>query len=153
VLQPPETEADFDRMSWDGCRIWKLELAAGDGDGAGELVLGLDLIADALCGFNQEARFKLAPASLAFHAVTDLKIAVDCGDTGHLLMVQPLSIAEISRAATKVPSYHAWRIRLGWPRGGEITFGAAGFTQILLAEPIISESNFLSVAQRRRMLG
>ena len=149
----PETEADFDRMSWDGCRIWKLEISAGDGDGAGDLVLGLDLIADALCGFNREARFKLAPAALTFHAVTDLKVGLDCGDSGHLLMVQPLSIAGISRAPTASASYYAWRIRLGWPRGGEIAFGASGYTQVLLAEPIISESNFLSAAQRRRMLG
>jgi hypothetical protein len=150
-----ETDAAFDRMSWDGCRIWKIEIAArdGDGDGGGELVLGLDLIADALCGFNREARFKLAPASLTFHAVTDLRIDIDCGDSGFLLMVQPLSIAEITRAATAAGSYHAWRIRLGWPRGGEITFGASGFTQVLLADPIISETNVLSAAERRRLLG
>jgi hypothetical protein len=151
VTHAPETEADFDRMSWDGCRIWKIEIAAGEG--TADLILGLDLVVDALCGFNQEARFKLAPATLTFHTVTDLKVDVDCGNSGHLLMVQPLSIAEIDRAATRSPSYFAWRIRMGWPRGGEIAFGAAGFTQVLLAEPIISASNFLSGAQRRQMLG
>jgi hypothetical protein len=150
VTQTPETEADFGRLSWDGCRIWKLEIAAGDG--RADLVLGLDLVVDALCGFNREARFKLAPATLTFHTVTDLKIGIDCGDSGNLLMVQPLSIAEISRTATASPSYYVWRIRLGWPRGGELSFGAAGFTQVLLAEPIISGTNFLSEAQRRRML-
>ena len=151
MTHAPETEADFDRMSWDGCRIWKLEIAAGEG--TADLILGLDLVVDALCGFNREARFKLAPATLTFHTVTDLKVDVDCGNSGHLLMVQPLSIAEINRTVTTSPSYHAWRIRMGWPRGGAIAFGAAGFTQVLLAEPIISASNFLSGAQRRQMLG
>jgi len=154
MAQAPETEADFDRMSWSGCRIWKIEIAAGEGDGTGELGFGLDLIADALCGFNREAQFKLAPAALTFRTVTDLKIDVDCGDSGNLLLVQPLSIAEIARApaARGGSGYHAWRVRLGWPRGGEIRFGAAGFTQVLLAEPIVSGSNHLSPAERRRML-
>ena len=63
------------------------------------------------------------------------------------------SSAEITRGPTKDPSYHAWRVRLGWPRDGEISFGAKGFHQVLLAEPIISETNFLTGAQRRQMLG
>ena len=157
MLQAPETEADFDRMSWHGCRIWKIEIVAGSVDGQADLVLGLDLVVDALCGFDREAQFKLAPAALTFHAVTDLKIGVDCGDSGYRLMVQPMSIAEITRAPTKDPSkdpsYHAWRVRLGWPRDGEINFGAKGFHQVLLAEPILCETNFLTGAQRRQMLG
>jgi len=153
MVREPQTDADFDQMSWHGCRIWKLEIAQGEGDGTGELVLGLDLVVDVLCGFNQEARFQLAPAALTFHAVTDLKLSVDCGDSGHRLLVQPLSIAEITRTPTATPSYHAWQVRLGWPRGGEIAFGAAGFTQVVLAESIVSQTNFLTGAQRRRMLG
>ena len=153
MLQAPETEADFERMSWHGCRIWKIEIVVGQGDGQADLVFGLDLVVDALCGFNREALFKLAPAALTFHAVTDLKIDVDCGDSGNRLLVQPLSIAEITRAPTKNPSYQAWRVSLGWPRNGEIKFGATGFEQALLAEPIISETNFLTDWQRRKMLG
>ena len=107
----------------------------------------------ALCGFNREAQFKLAPAALTFHAVTDLNLGVNCGDSGNRLLVQPLSIAEITRAPTKHPTYHSWRVRLGWPPDGEISFGAAGFDQVLLAEPIISATNVLTSAQRRQMLG
>ena len=151
IAQARETDADFERMSWDGCRIWKVEVAAGLVEGQADLVLGLDLVVDALCGFNREARFKLAPAALTFHGVTDLKMAIDCGDSGFRLLVQPLSIAEITRAPTKDPSYHAWRVRLGWPPDGEITFGASGFDQVLLAEPVIGETNFLTAAQRRQM--
>jgi hypothetical protein len=154
MAHAPQTEADFDGMSWDGCRIWKLEMVAGDGTGElGGLGLGLDLIVDALCGFNREARFKLAPASLTFHGVTDLKISVDCGDSGNRLLLQPLSIAAIDRAPAAASGYYLWRIRLGWPRGGEISFGATGFRQVLLAEPIISETNHLSADRRRRLLG
>jgi hypothetical protein len=153
VVEVSETDVDFERMSWQGCRIWKIEIVAGLVEGHADLILGLDLVVDALCGFNREARFKLAPAALTFHAVTDLKMDVDCGDSGHRLLIQPLSIAEITRAPTENPACHAWRVRLEWPRGGEITFGAKGFDQVLLAEPIISETTILTAAQRRQMLG
>jgi hypothetical protein len=152
VIEAPQTDADFERMSWHGCRIWKIEIMAGERDEQADLVFGLDLVVDALCGFNREAQFKLAPAALTFHAVTDLNISVDCGDSGHRLLVQPLSIAEITRGPTKEPTYPSWRVALGWPRDSEITFGAAGFTQVLLAEPIISATNVLTGAQRRQML-
>ena len=153
MVDAPETEANFERMSWDGCRIWKLEIVSGQRDGQTDLVFGLDLVVDALCGFNREAQFTLAPAALTFHTVTDLKIAVDCGDSQHRLSLQPMSIAAITRDATNNPSYQRWHVRLGWPRDGEISFGAAGFDQVLLAPPIISASNFLTAAQRRQMLG
>jgi hypothetical protein len=152
VAAAPETEADFERMSWHGCRIWKIEIVAGESDGQADLVFGLDLVVDALCGFNREAQFKLAPAALTFHAVTDLNIGVSCGDSGNRLLVQPLSIADITRAPTKHPTYHSWRVRLGWPPDGDIRFGAAGFDQVLLAEPIISATNVLTGVQRRQML-
>jgi hypothetical protein len=153
VVEAPETEADFERMSWDGCRIWKIEIVTAQDGGPTDLVFGLDLVVDALCGFNREALFKLAPGALRFHHVTDLKIGVDCGDSGHRLSLQPLSIAAITRAPATNPSHQTWRIRLGWPPDGEITFGAAGFDQVLLAAPIISATNFLTGAQRRQMLG
>ena len=154
MIEAPETDDDFERMSWDGCRIWKLEIVAGMVDGQTDLVFGLDVVVDALCGFNREALFKLAPAALTFHAVTDLKISVDYGDSGHRLPLQPMSIAELTRGPTPTrdPSYPSWRVRLGWPRDGEIAFAAAGFDQVLLAPPIISATNFLTGAQRRQML-
>ena len=152
MVQAPETEADFERMSWHGCRIWKIEIVAAPSDEQADLVFGLDLVVDTLCGFNGEALFKLAPAALTFHAVTDLKIGVDCGDSGHRLLLQPLSIATITRAPSKDPSYQRWSVRLGWPRDGEIAFGAAGFEQVLLAPPIISATNVLTGVQRRQML-
>src|SRR5678815_1127641 len=104
MIEAPETENDFERMSWDGCRMWKLEIVAGLSDGKTDLVFGLDLVVDALCGFDREALFKLAPAALTFHAVTDLKIGVDFGDSGHRLPLQPMSIAAITRGPPKAIS-------------------------------------------------
>jgi hypothetical protein len=157
------TDAAFDPQAWQDCRIWKLEIVAGDpdeGDGTGDLVLGVDLIVDSLCGFERAARFKLAPATLTFHSVRDLKIGIDWGDSGGQLLVHPVAIAEIVRepfapssARPGAPPYHLWRILLSWPKGGELAFVASGFTQTPLAEPIVSDKDYLSLSQRRRMLG
>jgi hypothetical protein len=47
--------------------------------------------------------------------------------------------------------YYRWRIVLNWPAGGEIAFGAVGFTQALLADPIVSERQHLSLKERSRL--
>jgi hypothetical protein len=47
--------------------------------------------------------------------------------------------------------YYRWRIVLNWPAGGEIAFGAVGFTQTLLADPIVSERQHLSLKERSRL--
>jgi hypothetical protein len=47
--------------------------------------------------------------------------------------------------------YYRWRIALNWPAGGEIAFGAVGFTQTLLVDPIVSERQHLSLKERSRL--
>ena len=51
----------------------------------------------------------------------------------------------------KRPYYH-WKIRLNWPDSGEIAFGATGFTQILRAEPVLTEKQYLSKSARGSLL-
>ena len=91
---------------------------------------------------------------MTFHDVTDLKMAVDFGDSGCRTAINELSIASITRAP--VPDqegypervYYRWRIELNLPRGGEIAFGASGFTQVLRAEPVLLDEQKLSSADR-----
>src|SRR5262249_11194595 len=78
-----QTEADFEQMSWHDCHIWRIEFRVGepeDDDWTSDLVLGLDFILEWLCGVDGSATFKIAPATLVFHGVTDPKIAIDLGD-------------------------------------------------------------------------
>ena len=66
------TEADFDRLSWHDCHIWGIELRAGDaddGDWTSDLVL--DSIMEWICGTGGGGQFRVAPATLVFHGVTD----------------------------------------------------------------------------------
>jgi hypothetical protein len=146
-------------MSWHDCHIWGLDFHVGDpdeDDWTCNLVIKLDYILEWLCGVDRKASFKIAPAALVFHGVTDPKINVDWGNSGFQTVMHHVCIDEISRERVqgqKVhlgrPYYH-WRIRLNWPKDGEISFGAVGYTQTLLAEPIISGRQHLLLKERSR---
>ena len=98
----------------------------------------------------------MAPATLIFHDVTDLKIAVDFGDSGNQTSINEMSIHEITREQLSAEEqkvcldrpYYRWRIALNLPRGGEIAFGASGFTQTPRAEPILTNEQSLTPARR-----
>jgi hypothetical protein len=155
------TVADFEGLSWHDCHIWGLELRAGapeEDDWTSDLALDLDFIADWLCGVDGATRFRVAPATLVFHGVSDLRIAIDWGRSDFQVALHDASIDRIDRepvADQKVyrdRPYYRWTIRFNWPRGGEIGFGAVGFTQTLHAEPVLSDAQRLSPSQRSRLL-
>jgi hypothetical protein len=81
------TEADFGRLSWHDCHIWGIELRADDpddGDWTSDLVLDIDFIVEWICGTGGGGQFRVAPATLVFHGVTDPKIDIDWGRLGSL---------------------------------------------------------------------
>jgi hypothetical protein len=69
--------------------------------------------------------------------------------------LRPLSIASIVREPIRDQKicldrpYWRWRIELNDPQGGEIAFGASGFTQALRAEPKLCAEQRLSIHDRR----
>ena len=154
------TEADFDRLSWHDCTVWRFELRAGDpdrGEWVAELALDLDFIAEWICGAGGGAQFRVVPAQLVFYGVTDLKIGIDWGDSGFRCALHEVSIDRIERERVADQQvyldrpYYRWSIRLNWPQGGEITFGAAGFTQTLSGEGVLTDRQQLSLEERRRL--
>lgn len=147
----------FEDLSWHDDTLYALRLDVGDstrGDWHADLVLDVDHIVEWLCGTDRRIRFRVAPATLTFHDVTDLRIAIDCGDSGGRIALHPLSIDRIDRAPLADRRicldrpYHRWRIVLNWPPGGLITFGASGFSQVLRAAPVLSDQQQLSPAER-----
>ncbi len=151
--------AAFDGFSWHDCHIWGIALHAGDptdGDWTSDLALDIDFIVEWICGVAGGGQFRVAPASLVFHGVTDPKIDIDWGQAGHQAAVHPISIDRIEREL--VPDqkvyldrpYYRWTLRLNWPMGSEISFGAFGFTQTLRAEPLLTERQCLSFKERSR---
>ncbi len=151
------TDVDFDRLSWHDNAVYGVRFDVGDssrGDWHSDLVIDIDHIVEWVCGVAGGARFRVAPATLTFHDVTDLRIAVDCGDSGCRTALNELSIGAVMREPVQDQKicldrpYYRWRIELNLPQGGEITFGASGFTQTLRAEPVLLDDQKLSAAGR-----
>ncbi|HJS33412.1 MAG TPA: hypothetical protein VJ924_15565 [Alphaproteobacteria bacterium] len=149
-IEPP-------RGSWHDDSIYGLRVVVGDherGDWRSELVLDIDHIVEWVCGLDRRPRFRVAPASLIFHDVTDLQVAVDCGDTGGRVALHALSIDRVARERIEDQKvcfdrpYFRWRIELNWPAGGSIVFAASGFTQTLRAEPVLQDEQWLPAATR-----
>jgi hypothetical protein len=157
------TESDFDRLSWHDCHIWAVELRVGDpenGDWTSDLALDIDFIVEWMCGVGRGGgQFRVAPATVVFHGVTDPKIDIDWGHSGFQAALHPLSIGKLERERIQDQKvyldrpYYRWRICLNWPDGGLITFGAVGFTQTLRAEPILSQNQRLSRSERLGLTG
>ena len=133
------TEAVFERLSWHDCHTHAREFRVGDVDAddwTRNLVLDIDFIVEWLCGVDSRAQFRVAPATLTFHGVTDLKINIDWVKSGFQNALHEVSIGGIHRQVIQDQKvfldrpYYEWRIHLNWP-AGQIRFGAAGFTQKL----------------------
>jgi hypothetical protein len=151
------TDGDFERLSWHDCHVWGLSIGAGDpdaGDWTSDLALDLGFIVEWICGVDQTFQFRVAPATLTFHGVTDLRIGVSLGDGALQAAIHPISIDRIARERVEAQKvfldrpYYRWRIQSNWPAGGEIVFGAVGFTQRLRAEPVLSSRQHLSRHER-----
>ena len=84
---------------------------------------------------------------------------IDWGDSGFQVALHGVSIDRIERERVREQKvyldrlYYRWSIRLNWPRAGEIAFGAVGFTQTLLAEPVLTTKQHLSLRERSRLTG
>ena len=152
------TEAsDDERYAWHDDTFYGLRLDIGDperNDWRSNLILDLDHIVEWVCGVDRRCRFRVAPATLTFHDVTDLQVAVDCGDTGGQVALHALSIDDITRERIVDQKicfdrpYYRWRIAFNWPRGGEIRFGASDLTLDLRAEPVLLDQQQLSPLDR-----
>lgn len=146
------TAGDFERLSWHDNHLYAIGFSLGDvarGDWRSDLVLDIDHIVEWVCGSDRRPRFQVAPATLIFHHVTDLEIAIDWGDSGHRTALHPCAIDRIERARIANQKicldrpYWRWRIVLAWPRDGEIAFGASDLTLDLRAEPVLQEEQQL----------
>lgn len=158
-MERAASEAEWDDLSWHDDTIYGLRLDVGDpavADWRSDLVLDIDHIVAWLCGVAGDgARFQVAPATLTFHNVTDLRIAVDLGDSGHRVALRPLSVDSITRERIEHQQicldrpYYAWRVTLNNPPGGLLTFGASGFSLVLSADPVLLDEQRIPAANRR----
>src|SRR5262250_3301314 len=136
--RPPPSMSDrtaLDRLSWHDNLIYGLHLRCPDperGVWRSDLILDIDHIVEWVRSEDGRICFRVAPATLVFHDVGDLRIDVDFKGQGEAL--NELSIAEITRAPSNPANRmgrERWRIVLNMPAGGEIAFVASGYTQSL----------------------
>ncbi len=148
---------DFEGLSWHDDTLYGLGLEIGEPERNtwhSDLVLDIDHIVEWVCGAGGGCRFRVAPATLTFHDVTDLRIAAHWGDSGCRTALSPLSIDGIARERVEDQKicldrpYYRWRIAFNWPKEAQITFGATGFTQTLRARPVLQDEQKLSGADR-----
>jgi len=154
--------SDYAPHQWHDNLILGLSLDLGDieaGDWRSTLALDIDHIVSWSCALDGVGAFHVAPATLQFFHATDLRIAVDCGDSGGQTSIHEWSIDCITRRPIENQKicfdrpYYAWRIELNWPRGGLIGFAASDFALTLRAEPLALAQPKLPAAYRRHGAG
>ncbi len=150
-------DTDFDQLSWHDCSVWRFELRVGEpaeDDGTADFVLDLDFIADSFNGNDGSVQYRIAPATLSFHGVTDLKMTLDFGDSGFQRAIHAFSIDRIERELVRDQkvfldrTYYRWTIFGNWPESGVLSFGGVGFTLKLACEPVIKPTCALSLRER-----
>jgi hypothetical protein len=135
------TGLDFEGMSWHDNPIYGVSF--GTTDGVSDLVLDIDYIIEWICGTMGRASFRIAPATLVFHDVTDVEMHIDGMASGYQVGLIRPTVSHVRRehvAAQKVcldRPYYVWTVELAVP-GGYFRFGASGFTQALRREPVLS---------------
>ncbi len=152
-METDDRPADELLLRWHDNTIHGLSFGLAEpevGDWRSDLVLDIDHIVEWLCGAPSEVRFRVAPATLTFHDVTDFAIAVDQGDSGGCNALIEWSIDRVERQPLDRPmDYWRWTIHLHAPPGGSITFCASGFTQAETAEAILVDEQRLPPGLRK----
>jgi hypothetical protein len=149
------TSASSDDLSWHwhDNLIYGLKLHIGDHERQewhSDLIFDIDFILEWLCQPSGEFQFRVAPATLVFHQVGDLSLAIDHGDSGGRNGLTEWAINCVTRDRLDRPfDYWRWTIGLSMPSGGIIAFCSSGFTQTLRSEPTLSLEQRLPRAKRR----
>ena len=132
------THRDFDVMGWHDSHLYCFTVLPEQF----ELALDIDYIAKWVKPIPPEEyfRFWVSPATLVFHDVQNINVAVEMG------ALMDLEILDITRTPIegKNGDWH-WLIDL---TAGEITFDATGYTQYFRQEPSFTQAQCLGIDAR-----
>ncbi len=137
-------------MSWHDCHVHGIGVTQGE-HGSGELGFDLDYILEWRPG-KGGVSFLLVPATLRFHEVTGLRLALDWATP--TASMGPLALSGIARVRRQVSEvrqrYTAtiWRLEVSWP-SGTIEFEAKGYTQIAWGREVVSTEQVLARGERQ----
>ena len=161
MANPEATGVDFENTSWHDNCLYGIAFRLGDieaNDWRSELELEIDHIAEWVKDANGRFQFHVAPALLTFHDVTDLKIGVDWGNSGNRVALHEPTIQVITRESVSDQKiyldrpYYTWSIALNSPVQGKLSFGASGYTQKLLCDPILCDEQQIPRGRRQALL-
>jgi hypothetical protein len=137
-------ESHFDEMSWHDNHVHGLRVRRGPNGWDGQLELDIDYILEWLRPSESTFAFRIAPATLTFIDVLELRIEIDYAAIS--FATTPFSIAGISREVTSHGGTR-WTLEINHPDGA-ISFLASGFRQVLRAAPIVKPSQSLTEQER-----
>jgi hypothetical protein len=150
--EPSSAPNDDLTWRWHDNLIYGIRFDIGDPakqEWRSDLIFDIDFIAEWLCERAGEHRFRVAPATLTFHDVGDLSLAVDHGDSDGRTAMNELSIGRVVRERLDRPfDFWRWTIDLNAPAGGKIKFCSTGFTQTLRREPTLLTEQHLPRGER-----
>ncbi|MEM6554059.1 MAG: hypothetical protein AAF750_18230 [Planctomycetota bacterium] len=143
------TTDDFESLSWHDCHVHGFRFGPLNEEcGSADLLFDIDFIEQWQCGDDGVCRFVLAPATLTFHAATELRLDIDF--EAIQAGMAPFSLDGIEREQVQYTPRHSsyrWRLPVNWP-SGEITFESPGFTQVRRGETRVTTNQCLSAAER-----
>ena len=141
---------DFERMSWHDVHVHGFRFVEQkESPRTIDLVLDIDYILQWHL-IDGAYAFDVAPATLRFHAVFDLKILLDYAvpSAGMCPFLIDAIYREEVACADGTISYR-WLIEVNWP-DGRLEFLSPSFTQTLDAEPQRRSTQSFEHAERRR---
>ncbi len=151
-------DLDFDGFCCHDDPLYGIALRTGDpaaDDWSSDLVLDIDHIVEWVRS-ESGMRFRVAPATLTFHGVSDLRIDIDWGMRGWQVAPAPPTVDRIERERVQTEmqrvyldgAYYTWRIALSSPVGASISFAALGFDLALRREPLLVDEQRFPAALR-----
>jgi hypothetical protein len=143
---------EFEKMIWHDNAIHGFHIREGEDNCGGELDFDIDYILEWLAPEDNSFNFRVAPAMLTFHDVSDLVISINYAKLP--AAVQPMTIHEIHREVITYPNgylSYKWNVELNWPLEGFISFDASGFTQAIYGQQIVSGAQYLQPSERVKL--
>lgn len=142
------TTEHFERISFHDCVVYGLIWESNGEDWDSELILIIDYIDEWLCDSGVSYSFKVAPATLVFHNVTNLNFSFNTGwGDRYQNMIDKPAIQEIRRKIQTSKEqlvhldrdYSVWEVIFDSVGKGGIKFGATGFSLMMHEEPGIPQ--------------